>query len=154
MNDRMQSLVMQIKQLEAELLQEMQKKQREFLYEIRKKRVLFQQEVAQLEAARGQRTGVAGLGGQGDGVREGRLGRRQVLAQQGQLAGAQSGLQPAAGTALGALVVERDPDTGDPRWVELPESEYFQLQPFGRRTRMHRYLIAWKAKPSAQPNRR
>lgn len=46
MNDRIQGLVMQIRLLEAELLQEMQKKQREFLYEIRKKRVLFQQEVA------------------------------------------------------------------------------------------------------------
>jgi hypothetical protein len=40
----------------------------------------------------------------------------------------------------------RDADTQ--RWQTLDQSELFELQPFGRRTRMHRLLGAWKAKPS------
>jgi hypothetical protein len=35
-----------------------------------------------------------------------------------------------------------------PRWETLDQAELFELQPFGRRTRMHRLLGAWKAKPS------
>lgn len=33
---------------------------------------------------------------------------------------------------------------GDKQWTTLDQSELFPLQPFGRRTRMHRYLVAWK----------
>jgi hypothetical protein len=33
------------------------------------------------------------------------------------------------------------------QWSTLDQSELFPLQPFGRRTRMHRYLVAWGAKP-------
>jgi hypothetical protein len=33
-------------------------------------------------------------------------------------------------------------------WETLDQSELFPLQPFGRRTRMHRLLVAWRAKPS------
>ena len=29
-------------------------------------------------------------------------------------------------------------------WVDLDESELFPMRPFGRRTRMHRYLVAWR----------
>ncbi|MFV8749404.1 hypothetical protein ACNOYE_02505 [Nannocystaceae bacterium ST9] len=36
---------------------------------------------------------------------------------------------------------------GDKQWTTLDQSELFPLQPFGRRTRMHRYLVAWGAKP-------
>jgi hypothetical protein len=32
-------------------------------------------------------------------------------------------------------------------WETLEQSELFSLQPFGRRTRMHRLLVAWQAKP-------
>lgn len=35
---------------------------------------------------------------------------------------------------------------GHPRWESLDQSELFPLEPFGRRTRMHRLLGAWKAK--------
>lgn len=34
------------------------------------------------------------------------------------------------------------------QWLTLDQSELFGLQPFGRRTRMHRLLAAWRAKPS------
>ncbi|PRQ03225.1 hypothetical protein [Enhygromyxa salina] len=34
------------------------------------------------------------------------------------------------------------------QWETLDQSELFELQPFGRRTRMHRLLGAWQAKPS------
>jgi len=37
---------------------------------------------------------------------------------------------------------------GSPLWVTLDQRELFPLEPFGRRTRMHRLLIAWNAKPS------
>lgn len=40
----------------------------------------------------------------------------------------------------------RDADTA--RWETLDQAELFELQPFGRRTRMHRLLAAWHAKPS------
>jgi hypothetical protein len=33
-------------------------------------------------------------------------------------------------------------------WETLDQAELFPLQPFGRRTRMHRLLVAWQAKPS------
>jgi hypothetical protein len=33
-------------------------------------------------------------------------------------------------------------------WETLEQSELFPLQPFGRRTRMHRLLVAWRAEPS------
>jgi hypothetical protein len=33
-------------------------------------------------------------------------------------------------------------------WDTLEQAELFPLQPFGRRTRMHRLLVAWNAKPS------
>jgi hypothetical protein len=33
-------------------------------------------------------------------------------------------------------------------WETLEQAELFPLQPFGRRTRMHRLLVAWQAKPS------
>jgi hypothetical protein len=33
-------------------------------------------------------------------------------------------------------------------WVDLDVSESFSLEPFGRRTRMHRLLVAWQPKPS------
>ena len=33
------------------------------------------------------------------------------------------------------------------RWQTLDQSELFPLQPFGRRTRMHRLLVAWRAEP-------
>lgn len=36
------------------------------------------------------------------------------------------------------------------RWETLDQAELFPLQPFGRRTRMHRLLVAWRAKPSAR----
>jgi hypothetical protein len=32
-------------------------------------------------------------------------------------------------------------------WETVEQSELFRLQPFGRRTRMHRLLVAWQAKP-------
>lgn len=32
-------------------------------------------------------------------------------------------------------------------WETVEQSELFSLQPFGRRTRMHRLLVAWQAKP-------
>lgn len=35
---------------------------------------------------------------------------------------------------------------GQVHWVTLDQSELFPLQPFGRRTRMHRLLVAWGAK--------
>ena len=35
---------------------------------------------------------------------------------------------------------------GREHWVSLDQSELFPLKPFGRRTRMHRLLVAWKAK--------
>lgn len=35
---------------------------------------------------------------------------------------------------------------GDKQWTTLDQAELFPLQPFGRRTRMHRYLIDWGAK--------
>lgn len=35
-----------------------------------------------------------------------------------------------------------------PTWETLDQHELFPLQPFGRRTRMHRLLVAWQAKPS------
>ncbi|MFO7562113.1 MAG: hypothetical protein R6X02_05690 [Enhygromyxa sp.] len=34
-----------------------------------------------------------------------------------------------------------------PVWRTLDQSELFPLEPFGRRTRMHRLLAAWQAKP-------
>lgn len=37
-----------------------------------------------------------------------------------------------------------------PIWLTLDQSELFPLEPFGRRTRMHRLLAAWDAKPSAR----
>lgn len=37
-----------------------------------------------------------------------------------------------------------------PLWQTLEQAELFPLQPFGRRTRMHRLLAAWGAKPSAK----
>jgi len=37
---------------------------------------------------------------------------------------------------------------GAKQWTTLDQAELFPLQPFGRRTRMHRYLVAWGAKPS------
>jgi hypothetical protein len=37
---------------------------------------------------------------------------------------------------------------GDKQWTTLDQAELFPMQPFGRRTRMHRYLIDWDAKPS------
>jgi len=45
MNNRLQELVLKIKQLENELLVEMQKKQEEYFYEVKNKKVYFQQEV-------------------------------------------------------------------------------------------------------------
>jgi hypothetical protein len=33
------------------------------------------------------------------------------------------------------------------QWSTLDQSELFPLQPFGRRTRMHRFLVDWGAKP-------
>jgi hypothetical protein len=33
-------------------------------------------------------------------------------------------------------------------WETIEQAELFPLQPFGRRTRMHRLLVAWQAKPS------
>lgn len=35
-----------------------------------------------------------------------------------------------------------------PTWETLDQAELFPLQPFGRRTRMHRLLVAWGGKPS------
>jgi hypothetical protein len=40
--------------------------------------------------------------------------------------------------------------SGRTHWETLDQAELFPLQPFGRRTRMHRLLAAWKAKPSAK----
>lgn len=37
---------------------------------------------------------------------------------------------------------------GEREWTTLDQRELFGLQPFGRRTRMHRLLIEWGAKPS------
>jgi hypothetical protein len=36
---------------------------------------------------------------------------------------------------------------GHEQWTTLDQSELFPLQPFGRRTRMHRYLVAWGPEP-------
>jgi hypothetical protein len=33
-------------------------------------------------------------------------------------------------------------------WETVEQAELFPLQPFGRRTRMHRLMVAWQAKPS------
>ena len=38
--------------------------------------------------------------------------------------------------------------TGVPVWETVDQAELFPLEPFGRRTRMHRLLAAWNAKPS------
>jgi hypothetical protein len=35
-------------------------------------------------------------------------------------------------------------------WQTIDQAELFPLEPFGRRTRMHRLLVAWQAKPSAR----
>ena len=35
-----------------------------------------------------------------------------------------------------------------PIWQTVDQAELFPLEPFGRRTRMHRLLAAWQAKPS------
>lgn len=35
-------------------------------------------------------------------------------------------------------------------WQTLDQAELFPLQPFGRRSRMHRLLVAWGAEPSAK----
>jgi hypothetical protein len=35
-----------------------------------------------------------------------------------------------------------------PAWQTIDQAELFPLEPFGRRTRMHRLLGAWRAKPS------
>ena len=45
MNNRLQELLGKIKQLERELLVELQKKEKEYFYEVRNKKVLFQQGV-------------------------------------------------------------------------------------------------------------
>jgi len=45
MNNRLQELLIKIKQLEQELLVELQKKEKQYLYEVRDKKVHFQQEV-------------------------------------------------------------------------------------------------------------
>ena len=37
---------------------------------------------------------------------------------------------------------------GEVVWVNLDQRELFPLEPFGRRSRMHRLLVAWGAKPS------
>ena len=37
-------------------------------------------------------------------------------------------------------------DPASQRWTTLDQAELFPLQPFGRRTRMHRLLVAWEAK--------
>lgn len=39
---------------------------------------------------------------------------------------------------------------GRTHWETLDQAELFPLQPFGRRTRMHRLLAAWQAKPGAR----
>lgn len=41
----------------------------------------------------------------------------------------------------------RYPDRLNMAWETVEQSELFGLQPFGRRTRMHRLLVAWQAKP-------
>ncbi|MCB2180391.1 MAG: hypothetical protein KQH63_00010 [Desulfobulbaceae bacterium] len=45
MNDRLQELLLKIKQLENELLVEIQKKEKEYFYEIRDKKVYFEKEI-------------------------------------------------------------------------------------------------------------
>ena len=45
MNDKLQSLLEKIRNLENELIQEIQTKEDEFLYEIREKKVLFEREI-------------------------------------------------------------------------------------------------------------
>lgn len=35
---------------------------------------------------------------------------------------------------------------GDPRWLTVDQAELFPLRPFGRRTRLHRLMTAWRAK--------
>ncbi|MGV7220747.1 MAG: hypothetical protein ACQ9MH_04390 [Nitrospinales bacterium] len=45
MEDKLQSLLDKIRNLEQELLQEIQKKEEEFLYEIREKKVIFEREI-------------------------------------------------------------------------------------------------------------
>lgn len=35
---------------------------------------------------------------------------------------------------------------GDPAWTTLDHREVYRLEPFGHRTRMHRYLQAWSRK--------
>lgn len=37
-----------------------------------------------------------------------------------------------------------------PIWRPIEQAELFPLEPFGRRSRMHRFLVAWGAKPSAR----
>jgi hypothetical protein len=37
-----------------------------------------------------------------------------------------------------------------PIWQTVEQAELFPLEPFGRRTRMHRLLAAWHAKPSGR----
>lgn len=39
---------------------------------------------------------------------------------------------------------------GRVQWDSLDESDYFRLQPFGRRTRLHRLFVAWQAEPSTK----
>ena len=39
---------------------------------------------------------------------------------------------------------------GDGPWFDIDESEWFRLAPFGRRTRMHRYLDEWGARQPPQ----
>ncbi|NVB43356.1 hypothetical protein G6O69_36360 [Pseudenhygromyxa sp. WMMC2535] len=36
---------------------------------------------------------------------------------------------------------------GEAGWASLDQRELFPLEPFGRRTRMHRFLVAWGARP-------
>lgn len=37
---------------------------------------------------------------------------------------------------------------GQTSWTTLDQRELFPLEPFGYRTRLHRYLMAWKRKPN------